>query len=189
MRERNRLPEGRLFTHVYIGHSFQFQRFRHRDFNDDSICLCNIGRRIADGGCRNKVSVFCNRESLDQSDIRFSDMTGCDKFRRAAEVHVDIADIACVDGFSQNGIGLIRNTLSYNSGFGKFRVHFRTDGSAGIEVDFNLSSCLCLLGKSMRNRFRITCIGKTADSDSHAVFNHICSIFRRADKGKCTFVS
>ena len=53
------------------------------------------------------MPVLGDGECLYEGDIRLSYMSGCDKFRTAAEVHVDVVNISGIDGLAQSGIRLV----------------------------------------------------------------------------------
>lgn len=80
------------------------------------------------------MPVLGDGECLYEGDIRLSYISGCDKFRTAAEVHVDIADFTVVDSLAQGRIGLIRNALCDGAGFRQLGVNLRSHRGAGVKA-------------------------------------------------------
>ena len=135
------------------------------------------------------MPVLGDGECLYEGDIRLSYMSGCDKFRTAAEVHVDIADFTVVDSLAQGRIGLIRNALCDGAGFRQLGVNLRSHRGAGVKRNFNLTPILDLLRERMRHDLWITGIGKATDADGHAICNQARGIVRAHNQGQRSFAA
>ena len=116
-------------------------------------------------------------------------MSGCDKFRTAAEVHVDVVNISGIDGLAQSGIRLVRKASGYSAGFRQLGVNLRSHRGAGVKRNFNLTPILDLLRERMRHDLWITGIGKATDADGHAICNQARGIVRAHNQGQRSFAA
>ena len=195
MENRNRFTEWRILTHVNISHANQVQRLGGVDFYNDFLCSVNIYRRVADSGCRIEFAV-----RSDLADFNYCKIRACYVFAlhvgeeactyllsNMGQVQIVVVYFACVDSFSQVGIGLVRHTVSNAVYSYQFCINLGTGGSAGPDVDLEWSffHAFC---EFMHCNFRIAAGRKSGNTDDIASTEHFCCSLGIAYLGEKTFV-
>ena len=195
MENRNWFTEWRILTHVNISHAYQVQRLGGVDFYNDFLCSVNIYRRVADSGCRIKFAVrsdladfnYCKIRACYVFTLHVGEEAGTYLLCNMGQVQIVVVYLACIDSFSQVGIGLVRHTVSDAVYSNQFGIDLGTGGSAGpdINLEWSFFHAFC---EFMHCNLRIAAGGKSGNTDDIARIEHFCCSLGIAYLGEKTFV-
>ena len=176
LRDGDRETVRRIERDVDVVHPDELHRLARVHLNDDHVCTLDERRRVADRG-RGDDALLRDGDCLHESDVDLAEEALARLLCHLREVHVDVVDLAGVDGVAQRRARLIRETLFDALRLGKRTVQLRPRRGTRPDVDLE-RILLHALGDGKRNRLRIAGRGKAARTDGHAVGKVLCRRLR-----------
>ena len=148
-------------------HSGEFHRLARVHLDDDHIRTLNERRGIADRGGRDDALV-CDGDRLHEGNIDLAEEAFARLLCHLGEVHVDIVDLAGVDGAAQCRVRLVREALLDPLCLCECTVELRARRSPRPDIYFE-RILLHAFSDGKRHCLRIAGRSEAARADGHTV--------------------